>query len=329
MVVAQIAYNHLTPGVKTQCDALIATPVIYASSLNNTFVTAAVWADDIKSSTSAFNTWHYIDIPFSLDGTPTNSFVPPAYDVVKAIRTNIYFLQNPATTQSNRALHLRMLLHFIGDIQQPLHCTTAISASRTGGDAGGNTFYLTDWGNLHSLWDSGGYNLADSLPRPLSAANQTLLNNKAAGIEALYPYDYAANIGKVTDPLVWAQEGLGLAQSVCYANIAMNTTPSGSYLGNADATTDQRMAAGGQRLADLLNTILGTNAVTLTSVKRTGSNFSFSWPGLYGRSYQVQWKSNLTDATWNHLTTITPTANQTLSFVEPLNQTRRFYRVTQ
>src|SRR6478609_6731229 len=134
MVVAQIAYNHLTPAVKAQCDALIVTPVAYVGSTNNTFVTAAVWADDIKSSTSAFNNWHYIDIPFSLDNSLTNSFIPPPFDVVQAIRTNIAVLQNPSATQSNRAFHLRLLLHFVGDIQQPLHCSTAITTTRPGGD---------------------------------------------------------------------------------------------------------------------------------------------------------------------------------------------------
>ena len=65
MVVAQIAYNHLNPVAKAKCDALIATDVLYATNNNNTFVTAACWADDLKSFTSAYSNWHYIDIPFS------------------------------------------------------------------------------------------------------------------------------------------------------------------------------------------------------------------------------------------------------------------------
>ncbi len=330
MVVAQIAYNHLTPGVKAQCDTLIATPVVYASSLNNNFVTASVWADDLKSFTNAWNNWHFINIPFSLDGTPTNGFVPGAIDVVKVIRTNIYFLQNPATTQSNRAFHLRMLLHFVGDMHQPLHCTTAMSAATPNGDAGGNGFGLGGgWGNLHSLWDSGGARLQDSFFRPLDVTDQNTLNALVAGIEASHPYDYTTNLGVVADPMAWAREGVEFAQSACYANIARNATPSSPYLAATATTADRRLAAGGQRLADLLNTILGTNSVTLASTIRTGNNFSFSWPGLYGRSYQVQWKTNLADATWNNHTTITPTANQTVTFTEPLNQARRFYRIVQ
>jgi hypothetical protein len=330
MVVAQIAYNHLTPAVKARCDALIATPVAYVSNYNNTFVTAAVWADDIRSVTSAFNNWHFINIPFSLDGYPTNGFTPPPFDVVQAIRTNIYFLQNPSTTQSNRALHLRLLLHFVGDIQQPLHCTTAISSNRTGGDLGGNTFSLIgDWSNLHALWDEGGGFLDDTIFRPLTGTGQNILNARVASIEANHPYNYTTNLGTVPNPMTWAQEGRDLAQTGCYIGITNSTTPTTPYLNSANTTTDQRMAVGGHRLADLLNTILGTNAVTLTAVTRTNNNFTFSWPGLYGRSYQVQWKTNLSDATWNNLTTITPTANQTVTFTESLNQARRFYRVTQ
>jgi hypothetical protein len=49
MVVAQIAYNHLSPAVKTKCDALIAVSLPFASNASTNFVTAASWADDFKS----------------------------------------------------------------------------------------------------------------------------------------------------------------------------------------------------------------------------------------------------------------------------------------
>src|SRR5882724_5389154 len=65
MVVAQIAYNHLDAAVKAKCDALIAVPVYHSSSANSNFVTAAVWADDIKAFTSAYSNSHYIDIGIS------------------------------------------------------------------------------------------------------------------------------------------------------------------------------------------------------------------------------------------------------------------------
>lgn len=258
MAAAQIAYNHLRPEVKARCDALIALPVFNSSSINSNFVMAACWADDIKSATSAYNTWHYIDIPFSPDNTSTNSFVPDPFDVVQAINQCVAALQNPATSLSNQAFNLRFLLHFVGDIQQPLHCSTAITAAYPGGDAGGNSFSLSySPNNLHSLWDQGAGYLLDSVSRPLSATGRNNLSNRVADVEAAYPY--TPGFTTIPNPMDWAVEGWGLAQTICYAGITNGTTPTTAYLTNVQATTKQRMAVGGQRLADLLNAIFFTN----------------------------------------------------------------------
>jgi hypothetical protein len=328
MLVAQIAYNHLNPAAKARCDALIATSVQYASSINNTFATAACWADDIKSSTSAYSTWHYIDLPFSLDGTATSGIVPAAFDVVQAVNLCVTNLQNPGLTPSNQAVNLRFLLHFVGDIQQPLHCSTAVSATRTTGDAGGNTFYITSdyWSNLHSLWDAGGGFLFDSLSRPLSAPSQNTLNAKAALIEADYPYNYNTNPDAITNSMIWAQESFNVAKTVCYAGLTQNATISTGYLDTAMATTEQRMAQGGHRLADLLNALFPP--LTLTAITRTNGNFSFSWNTISNSTYKVQWKQQLSDPTWNDLTNITATTSSA-SFKEKFSPAQRFYRVTQ
>ena len=104
MVVAQMAYNHLYPAVKAQCDALIAVPLPYASAGTSNFVTAACWADDFKSQLGT-GIWHYLDLPFSLDGTLTNSFVPASFDVVQAINLCISTLGSSTSAQTNRATY--------------------------------------------------------------------------------------------------------------------------------------------------------------------------------------------------------------------------------
>src|SRR5262245_3744426 len=176
MVVSQIAYNHLDPAVKVKCDALIAVPLTYGSAGNSNFVTAACWADDYKSQLGTA-IWHYIDIPFSLDGTSTNGVGAASFDVVRAINLCVSNLLNSATPQTNQATSLRYLLHFVGDIHQPLHSTTAVWASRPDGDDGGNGFSLTgNWNNLHSLWDAGGGYISTSWSRPLSGSSQNALN---------------------------------------------------------------------------------------------------------------------------------------------------------
>jgi S1/P1 Nuclease len=333
MVVAQIAYNHLNPVAKAKCDALIAVPLgTYSRSDSSNFVTSASWADDFKGSLGT-GIWHYIDLPFSLDGTSTSGVAVASFDVVQAINLSIATLQNPTAIQSNQAVSLRYLIHFVGDIQQPLHCSTAVSAAHTGGDAGGNSFSLitnnvSSWFNLHSLWDAGGGFLTNSLWRPLSTASQNTLNAKVASIEADYPYNYSSNPGTIPNPMNWAQEGLNLAKTVCYVGITNNTTPSTNYLNTAMAITEQRMAQGGHRLADLLNTIFPLSPITLTSLTLTNGNFGFSWGAVSNSTYHVQWKQQLSDPAWNDLTNITASGNS-VSFTEKPAQPQRFYRVTQ
>jgi hypothetical protein len=324
MVVAQIAYNHLDSEVKAKCDALIAVTLTYTNAGTSNFVTAAVWADDFKSQLGTGSS-HYIDLPFSLDGYPTNgvSWGPP--NVVSAINQSIATLQSTNASLTDQATSLRYLLHFVGDIEQPLHCSDAVFTNQPSGDAGGNGFYITGkWNNLHSLWDAGGGYLSDSVPRPLTAAGQTTLSNKAAAIEAAY--SYTATIGSIPDPMDWALESFGLAQTVSYVGIASNANPSVAYTNTAQATTVQRMAIGGQRLAKLLSTIFVTNAPTLTSMTLSNGNFNLSWSAVPGRIYRVQWKPQPDDTTWTDLTDITASTNSVF-FSDPIGQTQRFYRV--
>ena len=326
MVVAQIAYNHLDPAVKAKCDALIAIPLTNSSSMNSNFVTAACWADDIKGGTSIYNNWHYIDIPFSLDHSPTNGVGTASFDVVRAINLCVSNLASSATALSNQAMYLRFLLHFVGDIQQPLHCSTEVTASDLNGDNGGNSFFLNgNWSNLHSLWDDGGGYLSDFISRPLAASDKSFISNKAALVES--QFQYTPNPG-IPSPSTWAIEGWGLAQTVSYVGITNNTTPTSAYLATASNTTEQRMAVGGFRLADLLNTIYSTNGVSLLSLTATNSRFGFSWSSVPGRKYRIQYAPQSWGATWLDLTSFTASSNSA-SFSENRVPTQRFYRVVQ
>jgi hypothetical protein len=266
MVVSQIAYNHLTAAAKNQCDALIGVPLTNSSSTSpnasNTFVTAACWADDFKSQLGT-GIEHYIDIPFSLDGTSTSGVTAASDDVVLSIRDNIAILQSSSQTSASQATALRYLIHYVGDIQQPLHCSTAVRAADTNGDAGGNGFAITGtWNNLHSLWDAGGGFNNTTLSRPLSTGSQNTLNGVVATCETDHPFTDGS--GTIADPMDWAYEGWNLAQTVCYVGITRNTSPSTAYLNTAKSTSEARLALGGKRLADLLNTIFASTPVQLS-----------------------------------------------------------------
>jgi len=324
MVVAQIAYKHLDSEVKAKCDTLIAVSLPYKSSSSSNFVTAACWADDYKSSLGTGG-WHYIDLPFSLDGTSTNGVDPGTSNVVSAINQCVATLRNPGSALTNQATALRYLLHFVGDIEQPLHCSTAVSAAHPTGDAGGNLFYLNgDWSNLHYLWDDGGGYLEDYIQRPLDTSSMATLSNKVVAVEAAYPY--TNSVGAIPNPMDWAVEGRGLAQTVCYVGITNNSTPSAAYTNSAQTNTEQRMAIGGQRLAKLLGSIFVTNSPNLGPLTVSNGNFRFTWSAVTNRSYRVQWKSQLNAATWNDLSDVTASGSS-VTFSDPVAQGQRFYRV--
>ena len=309
-VIAQIAYNHLDPEVKAKCNALIALAPICGTS-SSSFVGDSTWADQrCEAGTSP---QHYIDLPISLDGTSTNGVPNDPTNVVTAIRQHIATLQNPAATLSAQATALRYLLHFVGDIQQPLHCSTGVWATNTDGDAGGNQFDLGG-GNLHSFWDGGGGYLTDGMT----------VSSKAAAVEAAYPYSFS--VGFIPDPMDWAVEGREIARTNTYVGVTNGLPASPSYTARTQATTEQRMAIGGQRLAKLLSTILVTNKLNLVSATITGSNLSFSWGSVSGRTYRVQWKQSIHDPVWNDLTDITASSSSTSFTESTAGKPQRFYR---
>ncbi len=131
MVVAQLAHNHLDSEVRAKCDALLKVPGLCSSSTNDTFVSAAVWADSrCEAGTSP---QHYIDFPISLDGSPTDGVVYNPTNAATAITAHIQMLQNPASDVTNQARSLRYLIHFVGDIQQPMHCSTGVTSKSARG----------------------------------------------------------------------------------------------------------------------------------------------------------------------------------------------------
>jgi len=70
------------------------------------------------------------------------------------------------------AFNLRLLIHYTGDIHQPLHTTSRFSKDFPKGDIGGNFFKLTEKDgvkNLHALWDSTIYEWDQDFQQPLSA----------------------------------------------------------------------------------------------------------------------------------------------------------------
>jgi hypothetical protein len=155
------------------------------------------------------------------------------------------------TDPRDRADALCFLLHFFGDIHQPLHCVTRVTSQfpLPDGDRGGNSFKLRGhWKNLHSLWDDS-VNL-QSKDDPDELASEIMQKHDRKSLES----DLASK-----DPRQWALDSYDLAVREAYTleeDDDNPPTPPLSYLHNAMAIAQRQAALAGYRLADALKELL-------------------------------------------------------------------------
>lgn len=150
---ATLAASPADPSLRHFCDPVPA----------DLLADAATWADDYRDVEPATFGWHFVNVPRSVSLTLANEpqYCPGGNCVVDAIVAQFRAL----TTSSDPAVKanaLRFLIHFVGDLHQPLHATT-------NGDRGGNCVPVTyhdrapqenpngngDYSpNLHGVWDT-------------------------------------------------------------------------------------------------------------------------------------------------------------------------------
>jgi S1/P1 Nuclease len=145
-VVGRIAANHLTDEARVAVTCLIGPEGLDQAS---------TWADEIRNDPSWQpplknpSPWHFI----SIDDNETleTTARDPNGDVLEAIERFSAVLRDAQATRQAKQEALRFLVHFVGDVHQPLHVGRRA-------DRGGNTIAVTLFGattNLHSVWDSG------------------------------------------------------------------------------------------------------------------------------------------------------------------------------
>ena len=110
----------------------------------------STFGDEIKSDPryKAFETWHYVNMSF--DETYETSKKNPKGDLVTGITFCKNIIRDENASADDKAFYLKMLIHLVGDLHQPLH----IGREE---DRGGNDIKVK-WQykdtNLHKVWDS-------------------------------------------------------------------------------------------------------------------------------------------------------------------------------
>lgn len=242
-LIATIAYDRLTPAARLQVNQLTAILDQHYPPFSR-FLYASVWPDLIRSNgMTDYNQWHFIDYPFSTDGTPV--MPPNPHNVLWAIAQSEKILQDPKTSRYEKAIYLRFLIHFVGDVHQPLHCAERFSKAHPEGDHGGNDVVIQNRyaQNLHTYWDQG-----------LGLFRQKSIAHLARIITIEYPPSYFGAELNDSDPQDWARESFALAKNFAY-NIPENSVPSLAYNAQGQKIVAQQIALAGYRLANLLNTL--------------------------------------------------------------------------
>ena len=207
---------------------------------------ASVWADEYRHDHPETGPWHYIDIPLADSKIDLARECPNGDCVIAKTEQFLAVLRDPNVDKNAKAQALKFVIHFVGDLHQPLH-------DEDNGDKGGNTRHVIFDGhpdNLHWVWDTG---LLQHINRNAAAF--------AAELESrITPQDQAEwQKGSIED---WVMEGHRLAQTVAYGHLSNDNpapiTP--KYEGEADPVIELQLERAGVRLAYLLDANLTLSA---------------------------------------------------------------------
>lgn len=141
-IISAIAEAKLTPAARKEVARLLALEP------GQTLASISTWADKHRNPTTA--PWHYANFPRGNCNYDPQRDCPDGKCVVAAIDRQIEILRTSGDDEK-RLTAFKYLVHFIGDIHQPLH-------AGFGDDRGGNSYQLQAFmrgSNLHAVWDTG------------------------------------------------------------------------------------------------------------------------------------------------------------------------------
>merc|ERR1711935_702483 len=142
------------------------------------------------------------------------------------------------TEEEGASTAMRLLIHYVGDIHQPLHATSRVNHEYTSGDKGGNAFPLPskDGANeLHAVWDSVIYEYTGYPKTPFSDADWATYTKNAEDLMAKYPLTDAES------------------NEFVYVGDKENVDLSADYIATARPIAEKRIVQAGTRLANLLS----------------------------------------------------------------------------
>jgi hypothetical protein len=234
-VIARIAADNLSPAAHLRISQLLGgdAPALMVLDSN--------WADEIRADRPQTTNWHFVNIEIGSKGYDSRRDCPHDDCVVAQINRDLAVLRDPKAQHLAKVEALRFLIHFVGDLHQPLH-----AADRR--DKGGNNLIVMLNGkrsNLHRVWD-------EDLVKALGPDSGAVAGSIEAGLAPQDKTKMAAGT-----PVDWANESFSVAVKEIYARIPSRgpVRLPRDYMKRETAAVRQQLARAGIRLAVLLNQI--------------------------------------------------------------------------
>ena len=229
-VVGEIAYQNLTNKAKRNLEKLLGSEGLALIS---------TYADEIKSDKkyNDFRPWHYVN--FKDGDTYETSEKNPKGDLITGIKKCQEVISDPKASKEDKIFYLKMLVHLVGDLHQPLHIGRA-------SDRGGNSIKV-EWfwkgTNLHSIWDT---KMIESYGMTYTELTSNLNKFSKAQVKSIQK-------GSVLDCV---NETRVITMKV-YDSAKSDDKLSYRYMYDHFSTVKSQLQKGGLRLAKVLNELFG------------------------------------------------------------------------
>ncbi len=231
-IVGEIAWQRLSDEARAAVQDLLGEQSMAESSL---------WADEVKRDPkySATSPMHYINIPMGETEVVMERDCVERGCVVQAINDYTAVARDASASREDRIDALKFIVHFIGDVHQPLHASYAE-------DRGGNDVQVTFFGkdyNLHGLWD---YGMLDK--------TEIEWIDEAKALNEAITEEQVSEWVSVSAPVDWASESFTIARTNAYALPEDHALAQEYYDANLPIARE-RISIAGVRLAAWLNDI--------------------------------------------------------------------------
>lgn len=272
-IVAHIAQTYLqqnNPDALDWANKILAPYTDVCGENLYPFVEAATWPDKIKDQGwHIFDNHHFMSNYWYTEGGVPKAFQSDTFaNIIFAIGENVDTLSSnrvdpygSSKSIFGKSLSLRTLIHFIGDIHQPLHAEERVTAKKPNGDMGGNLFYIKHYNdshmdNLHFIWDEMFMPYNTSIRTNLPPEKYQFIDEWSKGIQAEYTFEsLKPQIQRNGNQKAWSDESFAIAKSFAYNGLYENQDLPQLYQDMGRDICRQRVALGGYRLGITLDAI--------------------------------------------------------------------------